>query len=376
MVIAPLDLATAVVLSPRKDGMLSVRGDFAGFPIAQETARFRHSTSHSGLLARAARLIVTLIQRQMLSRDTSGFDLTVCSDVPLGSGLGALHSFDAALGLALYPEAHPLAESPSRARLASVCTQAVRSLPGAQVLRARHIAALRGVSGRPCMVDYSDGSVTETPPLHSPRTVALGIAPGGAESTTNLVHEGADKPRDTPRPAPSAESPHSPEDAAVLARRRLIEDAAHAFGTECLRLLPDSTPRVLDWLKAVYAVHGPQGYPSVEEAATLLRFWEEETHRSHRLVSLLRGRREGEVPALLNESREAVAKAYGEAASGLVGECLRRGASGVRLARAGVSEWVTVLVGAEEAEALRERMATTRETVVLRPGDIAQAQEG
>ncbi|WPF65508.1 galactokinase family protein [Corynebacterium sp. 22KM0430] len=431
VVVSPLDLATAVVLSPRHDGVLSLRGEFAGTNIPSVTVRIRHAATNSAVLQRAARLITTLIQRQILSRDTAGFDITVCSDVPLGSGLGALHSFDAALGLALYPEAHSPAEAPLRTRLASICSQAVRSLPGTQVLRARHIAALRGISGRPCVVNYSDGSVTDSLPLHSSRMVALAIgaphsgmepARGNAENPVSSKANAtgttaqptipadqsstAEPPTDhstvptqpTTRPAaptsstaPTASTaPGLPEHASpgntasrstpASTQRRFIEDAAHAFGTEYLRLLPDSTPRVLDWLKAVYAVHDPQGYPSVEEASGLLRFWEEETQRSHHLVSLLRGRRGGEVPALLNESRLATVAAYGTASPALTNltqACLELSAASVRPTRSGVSEWVAVLVEEDKAAAFRQNITQqdiSRENIVEKDGATSTPQ--
>ncbi|MBC3185157.1 hypothetical protein H7347_00970 [Corynebacterium sp. zg-331] len=366
VVMLPLNLATAVVLSPREDGCVCLRGEFAGVRISLATARLRHTGTGSDMAQRAARLITTLIQRQMLSRDTTGFDITVCSDVPLGSGLGARHSFDTALGLALYPEAHDASDAPARARLASACSQAARYLDDS-VVRTRHIASLRGRPGRPCVVDYSDGSVTDVPALHSSEAVALAIGVSGED------------PHAIDSTSPSLNSKDQ------QARHRLIKDATHAFGTEYLRLLPDATPRVLDWLKAVFAVHGPQGYPSLEEAATLLAFWEAETRRSHRLVSLLRGRRTDEVPMLLNESRAAITEAYQEEHTPLTQICLRHGAMSVRPAHAGLSRWVTVLVDAEHAASLhtrivQEEIATSGgqglEVVRLHAGDIAHVPHG
>lgn len=369
-VLAPLDLTTAVVLSPRKDDFLSLRGDVAGTRIPAASVRFRAAAaggtpsttapfSHNPLLPRAARLISTLMQRQMLSRETTGFDITVCSDIPLDSGLGALHSFDAALGLALYPEARPLAEAPLRARLAAVCSQAGRSLPGAHVLRARHTVALRGVSGNPCVVDYSDGSVTDLPAFVSPGLVPLALGRQGTHDQNKqraLLHL---------------------EDERAVARRRLIEDAAHAFGVEHLRLLPDATPRVLDWLKAVYTVHSPECYPPIEEAAALLRFWGEENQRSHRLVSLLRGRRAEEIPALFHESSAAVVQVYGATDPALTEACLRSGAASVRPAHATASEWMTVLVPADSVASFPQKVAQAisepLDVIPLRPGETARA---
>ncbi|KQB86827.1 galactokinase family protein [Corynebacterium lowii] len=377
VVLSRLDIATAVVLSPRDPGdthqgtpgtpdtpAIHLRGSFPGIELpelssdihgARSAQSFKdpqesESSTPQYLIRRAALLISTLIQRQMLSRDTPGFNITVCSDIPLESGLGALHSFDAALGLALYPEAHSLDDPPARARLAAVCSHVASAFPDSSPLRARHTAALRSTSGSICVVDYADGSVTTTPALLEADTVAFAVG------NTDLPRTHSDEPT-------------------VTMRANLINQASHAFGAEHLRSLPHATPRVLDWLKAVHDVHGPQGYPTVEEAATWLAFWEEETQRSRTLVSLLRGRRRSEVASLLQESATALSTTYSPHTDELVALCRSHGAYSARPACVTSSGWVTALVPAAKATAFQEALEEAEYSVIaLLPGEVAQAQ--
>ncbi|MEJ4099328.1 galactokinase [Corynebacterium mastitidis] len=362
----PLGLHTAVVASPRGDRTITVRGDVAGTEVrAHEAALGEAPESAQVTLAqRAAHLVSAFVQRQVLSRETSGFDLTVCSDVPLGSGLGALHSFDAALGLALYPETGETDEAPLRARLASVCSGAVSALPGSATLRARHIAALRCTAGSLCVVDYADGSVTTAP-------LSLAAAHQGADSSDPRIAAYALGYPDAHR-GPTA-PPHAEE---KRQRARLIAQATHDFRTDSLRVLPDATPRVLEWLQAARSFHGPGGYPTIATAASWLQFWEEETARGQRVVSLLRGRNHGEIPRLLGESQRALAEIYGDETGELVELCREHGASSARATWAGSSAWVAALVAPDEADGFRAAMQERGLTVVpLIPGQPGHAAE-
>lgn len=368
----PLRLHTAVVASPREDRSITVRGDFAGTEVRTHEAALGEApgSEQVTLAQRAAHLVSSFVQRQLLSRETSGFDLTVYSDVPLGSGLGALHSFDAALGLALYPEAREADEAPLRARLASVCSGAVSALPGSATLRARHIAALRCTAGNLCVVDYADGSVTTAPlPLAAARQAAGSSDPGIAAYA--LGYPGAHREPTAPT------EPSAPPRAEERQQRAcLIAQATRDFGTDSLRVLPDATPRVLEWLQAARSFHGPAGYPTIATAASWLQFWEEETARGQRVVSLLRGRHHGEIPRLLGESQRALAGVYGDDTGELVELCREHGAFSARATWAGSSTWVAALVAPGKAEGFRAAMQERGLSVVpLLPGQPGYAEE-
>ena len=82
-------LRAAAAVSPRRDGLLSFT---ARGPLGQElVAQTPYDDAPAaGLERRWWGLVHTLVQRQVLSRDTAGLDVTVESDVPVGAGLGAL----------------------------------------------------------------------------------------------------------------------------------------------------------------------------------------------------------------------------------------------------------------------------------------------
>src|SRR5699024_9193811 len=75
-------------------------------------------TPEGGLAARVGGLVWTMINRQLLSRDTGGLDVTVVSDIPDGSGLGDEAALDVAFTLALLADSTDLDDAPMRTRLA------------------------------------------------------------------------------------------------------------------------------------------------------------------------------------------------------------------------------------------------------------------
>lgn len=304
-----------------------------------------------GLARRVGGILWMMVHRQLLSRDTSGIDVTVVSDIPTDSGLGALSSMDAAVALALHHSAGELDDAPARARLAEVCTQAGATFSQFPPLRARHTAALRGTGDTVSVVDYSDGSVTQAPHPVTKDTTAYavfaptdGIAPGKSE----LIRE----------------------------RQRFTNRAAHAFGVDSLRQLPDAPQRVTEWLEAVQNFHGPAGTPSLVDARSWLDFYERETSRAQQLASALRSRRHTDIWQLLGASQAALHLDYGLGGTdmALAQLCQNRGAISARSAAAGVSGAVIVVVPRIHAANFEADLSADGLMLVpLHPGEASRA---
>ncbi|MDO5031320.1 galactokinase family protein [Corynebacterium sp.] len=278
------------------------------------------------IAVRLGGIIHTLINRQMLSRETAGMDITVVNDIPDNAGLGALSAADVATALALLGEADDLNEAPMRARVADVCSQAVRTFAAHPPLRARHSAALRGAGETITIIDYADGSVTQAPHAVNKELAAFAVAVPGEFDASEAITD-------------------------IRQRERFIDDACHAFGTESLRLLPDASPRVIDWLTAVHKVYGPENQPTIQDASAWLAFYGHETERAKDLARALRSRRGADLFPLLNQSHSALSTMYGFAsADKLVQLASLRGAVAARAAHAGTAHAMIAYVPAASAE--------------------------
>lgn len=267
-----------------------------------------------GLATRVGGLVWTMINRQLLSRDTGGLNVTVVSDIPDGSGLGDEAALDAAFTLALLADSTDLDDAPMRARLAEMCSQSAEMFSPVPPLRARHTAALRGQSDTVSVIDYADGSVTQAPHPQSSDLEFFSV---------------------------SVKQARVDRAEALLERRRFVAEACRAFGTESLRLLPDAPQRVIEWLTAVHKVHGTEGTPSVGVASAWLAFEEKETIRAQRMARVLRSRRTEDIWPLMAQSQSGLTGPYGLLGSeAMVQLCLVRGALGARAASAGNVEAV------------------------------------
>ncbi|QGU05082.1 galactokinase family protein [Corynebacterium comes] len=341
------ELEVAVALSPRGDDIVKVTlhattpegvkviDDQVSMGVVSDLAATQQAgvddrgrpveppTPAGGLAVRLGGIVWTLIHRQLLSRDTSGLDVTVVTDIPDGMGLGDEAALEAAFTLALLGDAPDLDEAPMRTRLAEVCSQSSEMFAPAPPLRARYTAALRGPGDSVSVIDYADGSVTQAPHPQSSDLEFFAIS------------------------VQQARTRRSDE---IARRRRFVEDACHAFGTESLRLLPDAPQRVVEWLTAVHKVHGTDDTPSVGEAAAWLAFEEKETARAQQLVRALRSRRTDDIWPLLAQSQSGLTGPYGLLGSeAMVQLCLMRGALGARAASAGNVEGVIAGVGGRQA---------------------------
>ena len=340
------DLRAAVAVSPRDDGTVSVRclsadgsttEDFITLEKVSALAAEQQPSVDSegqpvvppapkgGLAARLGGIVHTMINRQLLSRETAGADITVVTDIPDNAGLGAAAAIDTATALALLGGADEPFDAPLRARLAEVCSQAVGTFARFPALRARHSAALRGTGESVTIIDYADGSVTQAPHAVNQDLVAFALAVPGDFDCGETVSD-------------------------IRARERFIDDACHAFGTESLRLLPDAPQRVLDWLAAVHKIHGPDNQPTIAQATAWLTFYAEETQRAQGVARALRSRRGTELFPLLTQSQSALATVYGfDSAEKLAQLATARGAAAARSAHAGTSTAVIAYVPSTKA---------------------------
>lgn len=340
------DLRAAVGVSPRDDGTVTVRclnadgsttEDFITLDKVSALAAEQQPSVDSegqpvkppapagGLAARLGGIIHTMITRQLLSRETTGADITVVTDIPDNAGLGAAAAIDIATALALLGSADDPHDAPLRARLAEVCSQAVGTFAHFPALRARHSAALRGTGESITIIDYADGSVTQAPhPVNQDLAAYVLAVPGDFDCEEAIAD--------------------------IRTRERFVDDACRAFGTESLRLLPDAPQRVLDWLAAVHKIHGPENQPTIPQATAWLTFYAEETDRAQGLARALRSRRGTELFPLLTQSQSALATVYGfDSAEKLAQLATARGAVTARSAHAGTSTAVIAYVPAAKA---------------------------
>lgn len=364
---------TAVALSPRSDDLIRVThhrtspegtvttadeissGVISDLAAAQQTGVDEQGrpltppTPTGGLAARLGGIVWTMVNRQLLSRGTGGLDITVVSDIPDDIGLGADAALEAAFALALQSGSSTLDDAPLRARLAEVCSQATAMFSDNPPLRARHTAALRGTGTSIAAIDYADGSVNQIPhpATDSVRVLAV-MAPGPTPSEHGQIHT----------------------------RRRFLDDACRAFGTDSLRSLPDAAPRVLDWLRAVHRVHGTEDAPTIQEAAAWLSFTGQETIRAQQINRALRSRRADAIWPLLSESQDTLSGLYGLSTLGeLTQLCLARGALTARAAAAGVSGTVIAFVDVRRATNFAADLSADGLTVVpLDEGGMSAAR--
>ncbi|AFH52437.1 Galactokinase [Corynebacterium pseudotuberculosis 267] len=345
------DLRTAVSISPRGDDHVNVTsyqlthaGELSELPPTtvslDAVAHWQSSLSSTDdpdaqvfaeapentEASRLAVLVYTMVHRQMLSRDSRGFDVTVISQIPPCAGLGENEAMLVAAALSLAGNYEDIDSAPVRAKFAEVCFQAAIAMGDRPVLRARFTTALRGAAGQLNIIDYADGSITQAAhPVGDPTdTVALVVVPPN----------------------------HADRTQEVLRRERFIAEATKAFAAESLRMLPDSESRVIDWLRAVHEIKGPDNVPSLSEATQWLEFLTTETAAALELTQAVRSRRHTDMFPLLGASQTNTEKLYSitGADSALAQLCMVRGALSARSAAAGLSDAVIALVERSHVE--------------------------
>lgn len=297
------------------------------------------------LPARYAGIVHNLITRQMLSRETTGMDITVESDIPLGSGLGAMYAADVALALALLADHEDIDAAPLRTKIAELCSQAVDTYSSMPVLRSRHTVALRGAGDSVSVVDYADASVTQAP--HPTRSGVSIFAV-----------------------AKEVGEPDRSQAALVTERRAFIDEAAQNFGTDSLRSIPEAPTRVVEWLRAIHQVRGTEGMPTEEQAHDWMLFSESETLRSLAVAKALRSRRPEDLFHLLNTPNDT----HGlDTPDELVQLMNIRGARAARPSAAGMSQAVIAFVPLPHADNFAKDLVEDGFFVLpVEQGDIAR----
>ncbi|MCG7279422.1 galactokinase [Corynebacterium imitans] len=336
-------LRAAVAFSPRDDHQLVFATSAPASEDVVATAPLGEPADADHPLAkRWGGLVHQLIQRQVLSRDTAGLDVTVVSDIPLGAGLGALWAADAAMCLALAASHAELNEAPFRARLADIASQAVDAYSSLTGLRSRHTAALRASGTGIAVIDYADGSLTEAPHPGREGVRFFSVAEKFGEADDGEVER-------------------------IAAHRAFIDAACANFGVTSLRKLPDAIDRVVEWVTARRTV-GDETAPTPEQARAWVHFCEAETLRSMAVAKALRSRHTNDLFSLVNSPTEARGLTLPDA---LVELCKTRGALAARPAATGTSKAVLALVSVRTADEFARTMAKDFDIVEITPGRTA-----
>lgn len=245
------DLNAAVAISPRRDNTINVHeyqltasGDWAEATSSAQLTQ-NQEPPVNGAADRAtqlAGLAATMIQRQMLSRDAKGFNITIATEIPPLSGLGETEAIEVATALALAHSIEDIDTPPAKTKLADICYQAAHNYRPEPALRARYTVALRGKDAMINVVDYADFSITQASHLVSTlnKTAAIAVIP----PVSDFV----------------------PVSEKLKRRQAFVDEATRAFGAESIRLLPEANIRVIDWLRACHEVHGTDNLPTLSEA--------------------------------------------------------------------------------------------------------------
>lgn len=341
-----------------------------------------------GLAHRLGGIVWMMMQRQLLSRDTNGMNITVVSAITPQSGLGEYAAIDSALALALQSDAPDVDEAPLRARLAEVCAQAGEVFSSTVTLRARYSAALRGAGAgsgsnsgagagagaQVSVLDYADGSLTKAVHPVTRELAAFAVTVPRGVSNNDKNDNDDTSPGNTNRIGDSETAAATGQSDEIRTRNRFVDSARQAFGAQSLRLLPDAPARVTQWLSAVHQVHGTDGVPELHESRTWLDFHAAETERAQRFAHAIRSQRARDIWPLLQDSQQALQDDYTlDASMELAQLCQVRGAIGTRAAAAGTSKAVIAYVNKKKADnfahdLVADGFAVTR----LIPGDIAQ----
>ncbi|MCS4490616.1 MULTISPECIES: galactokinase family protein [unclassified Corynebacterium] len=354
-------LRSAVAASPRSDFKISVHlhsPDIAKADYSHshtESTKGDEANKHTGdITHRLINVVQSLMQRQMLSRDTQGFDITIYSEIPSGVGLGAMAAIECAFAYAVAMEPEDISHAPTKAKLAEVLLQAATSTSTCPPLRARYTAMTRGLGEMTNIIDYADFSVTQAAP-----------AIGSDTGTQSFII------------APSQFEYDATE---MTQREAFVDYATRAFATDSLRSLPDFDTRILSWLKAVHKVGAHQVIPeltyvpSVEKARVWLDFYSAELVLAQKVTSLLRSRRLSDVYSLLNASHDLMVTnlALSHNEYELAQLVLDRGALSARATRAGISNAIVSIVSEKRANNIAADLSADGLIVIpMHPGEPA-----
>lgn len=330
------DLHAAVSISPRRDNTVNIHeyqltasGDWAE---TTSSAPLPHNqdanaTNTSNRATQLAGLATTMIQRQMLSRDAKGFDITIGTEIPPLSGLGEIEAIEVATALALAHAIDDIDTPPAKTKLADICYQAAQLYRTEPALRARYTVALRGKDGMINVVDYADFSITQASHIvgNLNKTAAIAVIPPVSD--------------------------FEPASEELKRRQAFVDEATRAFGAESIRLLPEANIRVIDWLRACHEVHGTDNLPTISEANQWMDYHCDELHTVQTVTQAIRSRRIADVYPALAQSQHNMAGLYGVTSidDKIAQLCITRGADSARSAHSGLSPAVIALVKSTRA---------------------------
>lgn len=341
-------------VSRRSDDVISLQFTRADGQVLAATSTLAALNAPTGgseeaqLAHRITGLIHTLIHRQVLSRETTGMDISVVSHVPHGVGLGEIAAAEAAITLACAGAHDDIDAPPLRTKLADVCAQSATAYATSSPLKARYTAALRGHGTTLNLVEQADGSVTQ---VTHPERLGLRMFVVAKEQA--------------PQPDAYAES--------MRRRQEFIETAAANFGVASLRQLPDATARVVQWVEARHTV-GDSSAPDPQRAREVLQRCEDETARALGAAQALRSQQiDALVRALHPHSGDAADEAL--ATPALLGQLACECGAGVaRPAAPGVSQSVLALVPASKAENFTSRMEEHLLVIPVTTGEVGRIE--
>ena len=178
-----LEQNTAVAVAPRSDGLIRIASEFDGsiahaeLPLAD--VRPGHPADWSGYVAGtvwAATAAGTL--------SCTGLDITIVSDVPVGSGLSSSAALECSTAVAAYELAHGHSpDDAARSQLAQACIRAENEVVGASTGGLDQNASLFGQRGKALFLDFSTGAVERVPFNIEAQDMVLLIADTNAPHT-------------------------------------------------------------------------------------------------------------------------------------------------------------------------------------------------
>ncbi|MFC5939289.1 hypothetical protein ACFPVT_07780 [Corynebacterium choanae] len=297
-------------------------------------------------------LVTNLIYKQHLPRDVHGFDVTIISEIPAGSGLGEHEALVCALLLAMQELYNGEPDVTTRTKLIDVAMLTPLTVVQIPLQRYRIATILRGFAARACLVQQA---VEAVEPLPDPMM----------EEWEMLVINGSLAARD--RTVSRKE---------YQRRADFFQAAQQAFLLSSLLQLPDANERIIDWLAAVREVRGTAGTPLETEASQWLQLALSEASRATEFAALTRSRGESQALALLQQSQQGIANQWaltGQAP--LVDELLSCGVSAVRPAAWGLVDAQVVWVLRERLPEVVDQLAAYGDVHVVAPGAPGEGRQ-
>lgn len=307
-----LEQRTAAAVGVRDDNLLRI---VSLAPGAAEVARFEIPLDEvgSGNPANWAGYVAGSVWAYR-SDITTGFDIALVSDVPLGSGLSSSAALECSVALAVQ-ELDGAAED--RAALVAACIRAENEVVGASTGGLDQRASLFGQQGHALAIDFAADTVELIPCDLQAAGLTLLIA------NTN--------------------APHDLSDGQYASRRGLIDAATAALGATTLREVTDAANQARNWA-------AESGKYDPEVAYRRVAHVVEETARTARAVAALKAGDFKQVRQLMTDSHISLRDGYEVVTPELESAFIAAGQYGVRMTGGGFGGSVIALVPAAEVD--------------------------